>query len=95
MTRPPCWRFGPGAAMAPDRRGRTTLASMSAERDELRRLIDELPEDQVPAVLQEVRQHTLAASDRPWPPVWFGSVKGGAKNVSARVDELLAEGFGR
>ena len=68
---------------------------MSAEREELRRLVDELPEDRVPAVLQDLRQQAVAASDRPWPPVWFGSVKGSTKNVAARVDELLAEGFGR
>ena len=68
---------------------------MSADRDELRRLVEELPDEQVPAVLAEVRQHTLFSSDRPWPPAWFGSVEGTERSVASRVDEFLAEGFGR
>jgi hypothetical protein len=67
---------------------------MSRERDELRRPVDELPEDQVAAVLQELRQHALAASDRPWPLFSFGSVKGSTTQAT-RVDDLLGEGFGR
>lgn len=66
---------------------------MSADRDELRRLVDELPEEQVPLALQDLRGHLVEAGDRPWPPAWFGSVTSGRTDASSRVDELLAEGF--
>ena len=68
---------------------------MSVERDELLRLVEDLPEDQVPTVLAEVREHVLDPSDRSWPPAWFAAVTGSGRDTAGRVDELLAEGFGR
>lgn len=68
---------------------------MSADREELLRLVEDLPEAELPAVLAEVRPHVDGAAPRPWPPSWFGSVSGTAPDTAARVDELLAEGFGR
>ena len=69
---------------------------MTDERDELRRLVEELPDEQVPAVLDEVRRHLLPADhDRRWPPTWFGAAAGSRSDVAARSEELLADGFGR
>lgn len=66
---------------------------MSAERDELARLVQELPEQQVPTVLREVRKHL--DDERRWPPEWFGIADGDGTSVGARAEELLDEGFGR
>jgi hypothetical protein len=71
------------------------MADMSAARDELRRLIEQLPEEQVPAVLAEVQRLAGAGQAREWPPPWFGAVTSVRTDTSARVDELLADGFGR
>ncbi|HWC83880.1 MAG TPA: hypothetical protein VG756_28310 [Pseudonocardiaceae bacterium] len=68
---------------------------MSAERDELERLVHELPDDQVPMALAELRRHLHPVSERPWPPTWFGIAPGDGTAVGARADELLAEGFGQ
>lgn len=70
-------------------------AAMSAERDELMRLVDELPDEQVPKVLGEVRRHLRPVHDRPWPPAWFASAGGDGTAIGARSEDLLAEGFGR
>ena len=65
------------------------------QREELRRLVEELPAEQVPAALSDLR----ALRDRPkassWPPAWFGAAVGSAPDVSERVDEILREGLGR
>jgi hypothetical protein len=71
-----------------------TLVSMSADRDELRRLVEEIPEEEVPAALADIRLHLRSVSDRPWPPAFFGSVTSKTPDVASRVDEILAEGFG-
>jgi hypothetical protein len=68
---------------------------MSAERDELRRLVEDLPEDRVSVVLADVKRQLVRTEDRPWPPAWFGMAKGKHADASTRVDELLADGFGR
>lgn len=68
---------------------------MSAERDELLRLVEDLLEEQVPQVLADVRRHLRPVRDKPWPPAWFGSVEGDGTSVGARSEELLREGFGR
>jgi hypothetical protein len=67
---------------------------MSAERDELRRLVDELPENEVPVALAEMRRHLRPVSRAPWPPAFFNSGTSGTPGVARRVDEILAEGFG-
>ncbi len=68
---------------------------MSAQREELLRLVEELPEEKVPAVLDDVRRHLRAVKNRSWPPAWFGAGKGRTTDVAARSEELLEDGFGR
>jgi hypothetical protein len=68
---------------------------MSAQREELLWLVEELPEEEVPAVLDDVRRRLRAARGRPWPPAWFGAGEGSANNVAARSEDLLRDGFGR
>lgn len=68
---------------------------MSAERDELLRLVQAIPEDQVPKALAEVRRHVRPVEQRTWPPAWFGIAEGDGTDVGARSEDLLKEGFGR
>lgn len=71
---------------------------MTASRDELHHLIDELPDDQVPAVAEELRRRTLPRPPRTQEPfawVGMGVAKNGRTDNAQRVDEILAEGFGR
>jgi len=68
---------------------------MSAERDELRRLIEAMPEEQVPVVLAQFRHTVRPAPEGTWPPEFFGIAKGRHTDAARRADELLAEGFGR
>ena len=68
---------------------------MSVQRDELLRLVGELPEEEVPAVLDDVRRHLRAVEDRPWPPAWFGAGEGQTDDVAARSEDVLKDGFGR
>jgi hypothetical protein len=71
------------------------LDHMNADREELRRLVEELPDDQVPAVLAEVRRHSLPEPVAEWPPSWFSSFASGRRDLGANHDDLLTEGFGR
>lgn len=68
---------------------------MSAERDELRELVERLHDEQVLAVLTEARRHLTSASERPWPPAFFAAGRASRSDVAARSEELLDEGFGR
>ncbi len=68
---------------------------MSVQREELLRLVEELPEDEVLIVLDDVRRHLRLVHERSWPPAWFGAAEGRAGDTAARSEELLAEGFGR
>ena len=72
-----------------------TLSVMSVQREELLRLVEELPEDEVPAVLDDVRRHLRAVENRSWPPAWFGAGESGSPDVAARSEDLLDDGFGR
>ena len=70
---------------------------MSGDREELRRLVEELPDEQVPAALTDLRRRLAPvpeATTITWPPPWFGSIRAGS-DFSRRYDEVLAEGFGR
>jgi hypothetical protein len=67
----------------------------SAEREELARLVQQVPDDELPQVLAEVRRHLRPAAGRRWPPAWFGIAAGDGTAVGARSGELLDEGFGR
>lgn len=73
----------------------TTIDAMTAARDELRRLVEELADEQVPTALAEVRRLAEEPAEVEWPPPWFGSITTGRSDTSMRVDEILAEGFGR
>jgi hypothetical protein len=68
---------------------------VSAERDELIRLVQDLPEDQVPQALADVRRRLQPASERPWPPAFFAIAPGDGRSIADEADDLLAEGFGR
>ena len=70
-------------------------AGVSAERDELRRLVEELSEDRVPAVLAEARRQSGSVPTGEWPPPWFGSFASGRSDLGSDHEDLLAEGFGR
>ena len=65
---------------------------MSAERDELARLIQQLPDEDVPVVLAELRGRLTSV--RAWPPAWFGIEPGDGTRVGANSEDILAEGFG-
>ncbi|KIA60302.1 hypothetical protein FG87_37765 [Nocardia vulneris] len=68
---------------------------VSAERDELLRLVREIPDEQVPEVLADVRKHLYAVPSPTWPPDWFGSAEGDGTAYGARSEELLGDGFGQ
>jgi hypothetical protein len=70
---------------------------MSAEREELRSLVEQLPDGQVAQVLRDVRRllPLQSAKSSTWPPAWFAIAEGSAPDVARRSRELLAEGFGR
>jgi hypothetical protein len=68
---------------------------MSTARDELIQLARDLPDEEVPAALTDVRRHLRPVKDRPWPPAWFGIASGDGTAVGRRSEELLAEGFGK
>ncbi|WP_033296275.1 hypothetical protein [Amycolatopsis jejuensis] len=65
------------------------------ERDELIRLVQEIPDDQVADVLYELRAHLRLAPGHQWPPAFFASAPGDGVSIAEEADELLSEGFGR
>lgn len=70
---------------------------MTADRRESHELVDALPDDQVAAVLADVRSRFLVVGkDRVRPPAFFGLgvVRDGRNDLSVSVDALLAGGFG-
>jgi hypothetical protein len=68
---------------------------MSVERDELRDLIENLSDDEVPVVLADLRRHLRPPEGRAWPPAFFAAGRAGRSEVAARSGEILDEGFGR
>jgi hypothetical protein len=68
---------------------------MSGDREELERLVHEIPDDQVQVVLADVRRHLRLVKDRPWPPAFFASAPGDGTSIAEQADDLLREGFGR
>lgn len=69
--------------------------AVSPEREELRKLVEDLPDEQVPAVLDELRRRLRRVPAGQWPPAWFGAARGGRSDTARRADDILAEGFGR
>ena len=72
-----------------------TLDAMSAERDELKRLVEDLPDEQVPAALAAVRHQHEQRPESTWPPSWFASFASGRPDLGSNHDDVLAGGFGR
>ncbi len=68
---------------------------MRAQREELLRLVEELPEEEVPAVLDAVRRRLRTADSRAWPPAWFGASQSRTTDTAAQAEKLLENGFGR
>jgi hypothetical protein len=74
---------------------------MTAARDELFRLVESLPEDRIAGLLADARRRVELQAPRTggeWPPASFGSIKSaknGRTDNARRIDEFLAEGFGR
>lgn len=69
---------------------------VSTPRDELRQLVEQLPDEQVPAAVSELKARlTAVGRERAWPPAWFAVAEGSAPDVSERIEEILAEGLGR
>jgi len=71
------------------------MVGVSAERDELHRLVEELPEAEVPAAVAELSLRLAPPADRAWPPPWFGAASGSRTDTAARSEGLLEDGFGR
>lgn len=72
---------------------------MSEARDELIELVTGLPDDQVDAVLADLRRRSQVkpAPNGAWPPVWFGAIDRDdlPPDLARNHDKYLAEsGFG-
>jgi hypothetical protein len=72
-----------------------TVVVMDPRREELHRLVEELPEEQVPGALAGLRACDRRVGPRPWLPGWFGAARGASPDASERLDEILREGSGR
>lgn len=72
-----------------------TVVVMDPRREELHRLVEELPEEQVPGALAGLRARGRRAGPRPWPTGWFEAARGASPDASERVAEILREGSGR
>jgi hypothetical protein len=59
---------------------------MSTERDELLRLVEELPDEGVPAVLAEARRRSKPQPVGEWLPSWFGSFASGRRDLGSNHD---------
>lgn len=72
-----------------------TLDVVSAQREELHHLVDDLPEEMVPAVLADLRTRATPPEHRPWPPRWFGAAKARTPDVSEHIDDILRAELGQ
>jgi hypothetical protein len=69
---------------------------VSTPREELRELVEALPDEQVPAAVSDLRiRLTRRPTTGTWPPAWFGIAEGTSQDASERVEEILSEGLGR
>jgi hypothetical protein len=73
----------------------TYIESMTSERDELRRLVEDLPDEQVAAAIEDLRRRLTTSAAGRWPPPWFGGATSRQPDAAAAADDLLANGFGR
>jgi hypothetical protein len=69
---------------------------MESDRHELHQLVDALPDDQVAPLLADLWSRLAPGLSRRWPPAFFGMGvdRDGCTELSDRVDEVLASGFG-
>jgi hypothetical protein len=72
----------------------TLTAMTNAERDELARLVREIPDEEVPRPHPDATPCTSGLGPV-LPHAWFGVSEGDGTAVGARSEELLGEGFGR
>jgi hypothetical protein len=72
----------------------STLVGMSAQREELQHLVDELSDEEVPTALALLRARAGRASGT-WPPRWFGAGQAREPDISERVDEILRGELGQ
>lgn len=71
---------------------------MTVDRSELHELLDEVPDDELSSVAAELRRRVRprpARSVEPFAWMAFGPSKHAGTDDARRVDEILAEGFGR
>ena len=66
---------------------------MTITRAELHELVDALPAEQVPLAGEDLRRRTTRQKPFAW--VAMGPAKNGRTDNARRVDEALAESFGR
>ena len=69
---------------------------MTANRDELIHLINDLPDDQVEVLLRDARRLSEPSPRRAWPPRFVGMITDGPVDGSTPeyIDSVLARGFG-
>lgn len=69
---------------------------MTAQRDELIHLIEDMPDDQIDALLTNARMLATSKPRGTWPPRFVGMIKDGPEDGSspAYIDAVLARGFG-
>jgi len=69
---------------------------VSTPREELREFVEQLPDEQIPAAVSNLRARlTSVPPSGTWPPAWFGIAEGSADDVSERAEEILTKGLGR
>ena len=69
---------------------------MSTPREELRELVEALPDEHVSAAVSDLKSRlTGGPTTGTWPPAWFGIAEGASQDASERVEEILSEGMGR
>jgi hypothetical protein len=68
---------------------------MSAEREELRQPIQDLPEEEVSAAFGALWPRLRTGKNRAWPPAWFGAAQGHTSDAAARTEERLQDRFGQ
>ncbi len=77
---------------------RSRLNAMSIDRTELHELIDALPDDEVASLLADARRRAHQPPRKlhePFAWVAMGPSRHDRTDDARRVDEILAEGFGR
>jgi hypothetical protein len=97
--RPDAWQYSRAKESLarsgrPNRKVQVRGSHESAQREELLRLVEKLPETEVPAVLDDVHRHLRADKNRSWPLALFGAGQGSTPDVAAQSEDLLNDGFG-